>query len=133
MILFVCSQGRLRSRTAELLCLFGGLEARSAGINPDADVVLSDVQVRQADLVVCMEPEHKKAVLEFQHANPKTTVVLGLRDEYDRLEPALCDLLIARMHGLDAAIAEAMEKGLALIESQTYRSALGTHSPARAK
>jgi predicted protein tyrosine phosphatase len=41
-LLFVCSRNRLRSPTAEaIFSTYKGLEVESAGLNPDAEIVLS--------------------------------------------------------------------------------------------
>ena len=129
MILFVCSQGRLRSRTAELLCLFGGQTARSAGIDRDADVPLSDTLVRQASLIVCMERIHLQAVTLFQHYGNCPVVQLGIPDDYDRLESALMRDLIYQARFHDQALADVMERGRQLLVSQAgYQAALGTMS-----
>lgn len=129
MILFVCSQGRLRSRTAELLCLFGGRAARSAGIDRDADVPLSDTLVRQASLIVCMERIHLQAVTLFQHYGNCPVVQLGIPDEYDRLEPALMRDLIYQAGFHDKDLASTLERGRTLLLSQPgYQVALGTQS-----
>lgn len=82
MILFVCSVARLRSRTAELLCLFGGVDARSAGTAEGALNELNDQLVREADMVFCMEYEHKKEVSTFAHYQKEKTFVLNIDDDY---------------------------------------------------
>jgi predicted protein tyrosine phosphatase len=129
MILFVCSQGRLRSRTAELLCLFGGVHARSAGTDNDADVPLTDTLVRQATLIVCMERKHIKAVTEFAHYGACPVVQLGIPDEYDRLEAALMRDLIYQAGFHDPKLSSAMDRGRQLLVSQPgYQDALGTQS-----
>lgn len=133
MILFVCSQGKLRSRTAELLCLFGGVHARSAGSEADADVPLNDSLIRQASLIVCMERKHLVALKEFQHYGACPAVQLGIPDDYDRLEPALMRDLIYQARFHDHGLADAMDRGRALLLNQAgYQAALGTgiHAPA---
>ena len=40
-ILFVCSQGRIRSRTAEVLAVRAGMDARSCGTDADAMVPIN--------------------------------------------------------------------------------------------
>jgi predicted protein tyrosine phosphatase len=133
MILFVCSQGKLRSRTAELLCLFGGLNARSAGTDPDAEVMVTDSLVRQASLIICMEKKHQQALKQFQHYGNCPAVLLGIPDEFDRLEPTLVRDLIYQTEFHDQAVAAAMVRGRALLFTQPgYRDALGTSSPAEA-
>ncbi|HDR9103384.1 TPA: hypothetical protein QDB04_000103 [Burkholderia vietnamiensis] len=130
MILFVCSQGKLRSRTAELLCLFGGVHARSAGSDRDADVPLNDSLIRQASLIVGMENHHLQALKEFQHYGSCPTVYLGIPDRFDRLQPELVLDLIYQTRFHDAKLADAMERGAALLAAQPgYREALGTRTP----
>jgi predicted protein tyrosine phosphatase len=129
MILFVCSQGRLRSRTAELLCLFGGVHARSAGTDKDADVPLTDTLVRQASLIVCMERKHLQAVTLFAHYGGCPVVQLGIPDEYDRLEAALMRDLVYQAGFHNADLASALDRGRQLLLSQPgYQAALGTQS-----
>ena len=130
MILFVCSQGKLRSRTAELLALFGGVHARSAGSDKDADVPLNDALIRQATLIVCMEKKHHEALKEFQHYGSCPAVLLGIPDEFDRLQDELVRDLIFQTRFHDAVLAAAMERGAALLAAQPgYRNALGTRTP----
>lgn len=130
MILFVCSQGMLRSRTAELLCLFGGVTARSAGTDPDAEVQVNDTLIRKADLIVCMEGHHKKALREFQHYGASPVVTLGIPDEFDRLDHMLVRSLIYHTRLHDVSVADAMERGYGLLKDQAgYCEALGTRTP----
>jgi len=136
MILFVCSQGRLRSRTAELLCLFGGVHARSAGIDKDAESPLSDSQVRKATTIICMEAEHYDALNQFPSFRSRTgnkAFVLHVPDNFDRLEPELVETLIRTVTNFvsnSAVLASAMQRGAALLEAQEgYRASLGTRSP----
>lgn len=129
-VLFVCSQGKLRSRTAELLCLFGGVYARACGTDPDAEAVVTDPLLRQADLVVCMEPHHKQALASFQHYMKAPTVTLGIPDHYDRLDPMLIRSLIFQMRVHDRSVAEAMARGNTLLNSLAgYHSTLGSATP----
>lgn len=130
MILFVCSQGKLRSRTAELLCLFGGLYARCAGTDQDAEAPISDAMLRQASLVVCMEKHHQTALKDFQHYGAAPCVLLGIPDEFDRMSHSLVRSLIYQVSFHDQVVAQAMERGYALLSDQPgYREALGTKTP----
>jgi predicted protein tyrosine phosphatase len=98
-ILFLCSQNKLRSPTAEAIFVgHPGIEVDSAGLNNDAEVPLSEEQVRWADLIVVMEKVHRarlnrkfKSVLAG-----KRIAVLNIPDEYDYMDPALIELLRAR-------------------------------------
>jgi len=129
MILFVCSQAKLRSRTAEMLCLFGGKYARSAGTDADAETILTDDLIRKASLVVCAERKHQEKLREFPSYELCTSVVLGIPDDFDRLEPALIRTLIYQMSFHDESVAKAMERGMNLLtQQQGYREALGTNS-----
>ncbi len=98
-ILFLCSQNRLRSPTAE--AIFGdnpALEVDSAGLNNDAEVPLSEEQVRWADLIIVMEKCHRNRLnRKFKGALAgKRVAVLDIPDEYDYMDPALIALLKVR-------------------------------------
>ena len=98
-ILFVCSQNKLRSRTAEAVYSgHAGIEVDSAGLNHDAVVPLSPEQVEWADLILVMEKGHRnKLSKKFQkYLSGKRIVVLGIPDEYDYMEPALVELIKSR-------------------------------------
>lgn len=100
MILFVCSQGRIRSRTAEVLAVRGGLDARSCGTDADAVVPINDNLIRLADVIVCMEEHHAVAVREFMHAEGTDIHVLEIEDIYEPFAPRLVALLSARLEFL---------------------------------
>lgn len=127
-VLFVCSQARLRSRTAELLCLFGGMNARCAGTDSDSFAPVTQQAVDGARLVVCMEERHSRA-LRQQDITAEWVVTLAIPDRYDRLEPALVEALIQNMAGNAPDVAEAMRRGAALLASMPgYQKTLGTQS-----
>lgn len=98
-ILFLCSQNKLRSPTAETI--FAGhpaVEVDSAGLNNDAVVPLSEEQVRWADLIIVMETAHRNRLnRKFKKALAgKRVAVLGIPDDYDYMDPALVALLRTR-------------------------------------
>lgn len=127
MILFVCSVARLRSRTAELLCLFGGLEARSAGTSEGALNELNDQLLKEADIVFCMEHKHRADVSKFANFQKEKTFVLNIEDEYDRLEPYLVKSLIRSVSNVDENIGEKMRNGYEVLsEKEDYLKNLGT-------
>src|SRR5215831_17882344 len=98
-ILFVCSQNKLRSRTAETVYSgHPGIEVDSAGLNHDAVVPLSPEQVEWADLILVMEKRHRdKLSKKFQkYLSGKRIVVLGIPDEYEYMEPELVELIKSR-------------------------------------
>ena len=98
-LLFVCSQNKLRSRTAEAVYSgYPGIEVDSAGLNHDAVVPVSPEQIEWADLILVMEKSHRnKLSKKFRdHLSGKRVVVLGIPDEYDYMDPALVDLIKER-------------------------------------
>ncbi len=95
-ILFLCSRNKLRSPTAEeIFAGQPGVEVDSAGLSPDADVVLSEEQVEWADLILVMESIHRKRLKErFGHLlADKRVAVLEIPDRYGFMEDALVERL----------------------------------------
>jgi len=95
-LLFLCSKNKLRSPTAE--CLFAEEshhEVDSAGLNKDAEIRLSDEQVRWADLIFVMEKIHRtKLNQRYQHVlRGKKVIVLGIPDHYSFMDEELITLL----------------------------------------
>lgn len=111
MILFICSQAYLRSRTAEILTTLGGLAARSAGTDPTAEAPVTNELLRSADVVFCMEPAHQILISEFPSVQANPPHVLGIPDDYFRLDDALIDLLISRTAPLHPPTSEALARG----------------------
>jgi predicted protein tyrosine phosphatase len=99
-VLFVCGRNRLRSPTAEqVFAAHPGLECASAGTNPDADNPLTTELVEWADLIFVMEKTHRtKLVARFgRHLAATRIVCLDIPDRYGFMDPALVDLLKARV------------------------------------
>jgi predicted protein tyrosine phosphatase len=99
-LLFICSQNRWRSLTAETL--FQGAEgctARSAGTERGARVRVTEGHLRWADLIVVMEKRHADRLhSKFSEAlQGKRLVCLHIRDEYGYMDPGLIELLKARL------------------------------------
>ena len=98
-ILFLCSQNKLRSPTAEaVFSEHSSVDVDSAGLNNDADVPLSVEQIEWADLILVMEKAHRSRLnRKFSKAlGGKRIVVLNIPDDYDYMDPALIDLLKQR-------------------------------------
>jgi len=98
--LFVCSQNRLRSPTAEhIFADCPGISTASAGTNKDAENPLTDDLVAWADLIFVMERQHRDKLQKKHRAALKDQriIVLGIPDDYDFMDPALISLLRARM------------------------------------
>ena len=98
-ILFLCSQNKLRSPTAEaIFAEHPTIEVVSAGLNNDAEVPLSEEHVRWADLILVMEKAHRNRLNhKFKKCLAgKRVAVLDIPDEYDYMDPSLITLLKAR-------------------------------------
>ena len=98
-ILFLCSQNKLRSPTAEAIFAdHPAIDVDSAGLNNDAEVPLSEEQVRWADLIIVMEKAHRNRLSrKFKNALAgKRVAVLDIPDEYDYMDPTLVALLKTR-------------------------------------
>jgi len=98
--LFVCSQNRLRSPTAEqIFAEWPGLAVSSAGTNRDAENPLTDEWIEWADTIFVMERAHlNKVRAKFRAAlGPRRIVCLEIPDEYEFMDPELVRLLKAKM------------------------------------
>ncbi|WP_284620732.1 low molecular weight protein tyrosine phosphatase family protein [Aquabacterium humicola] len=95
-VLFVCSQNRLRSPTAEqVFSGRPGMECASAGTNNDADNPLTSELVEWADVIFVMEKAHRnKLTAKFKrHLHNKRVICLDIPDEYEYMDPMLVQLL----------------------------------------
>lgn len=95
-VLFVCSQNRLRSPTAEQV--FSGrrdIEVASAGTNHDADTPLTRELVAWADIIFVMEKAHRgKLQRKFRASLRKARVIcLDIPDDYEFMDQELVWLL----------------------------------------
>ena len=98
--LFVCSQNRLRSPTAEqIFSVRGDIEVASAGTNNDVDNPLTTDLIEWADFIFVMERSHRnKLQKRFREAlKGKRLVCLDIPDEYEFMDPNLVRLLENRM------------------------------------
>lgn len=98
--LFVCSQNKLRSPTAEqIFAEIPGIEVSSAGTNHDAENPLTSELIEWADTIFVMERTHRNRIQRhFRRAlNGKRIVCLDISDDYDFMDPALILLLQSRM------------------------------------
>ena len=99
-LLFVCSRNRRRSLTAEkFLAGVPGYEARSAGTQPEARIVITAGHLGWADIVFFMEKSHLSRVrIRFPAALAgRQIVALHIRDEYEFMHPDLIDELHAKL------------------------------------
>jgi predicted protein tyrosine phosphatase len=94
--LFICSRNRLRSPTAEqIFAAWPGVESDSAGLAPDAEVLLSAEQVQWAELIFVMERVHQRRLqLRFGPLlKDRRVICLGIPDDYEYMQPELVELL----------------------------------------
>lgn len=99
-ILFICSQNRLRSPTAEqVFADYPGVEVSSAGTNHDAENPLTAELIAWADLIVVMERQHRsKLQRRFRTAlRGQRIVCVDIPDNFAFMDPDLITLLKARM------------------------------------
>lgn len=95
-VLFVCSQNRLRSPTAEqVFSRRPDIEVASAGTNHDADNPLTSELVEWADIIFVMEKIHRnKLQKRFRASLKKARVIcLDIPDEFEFMDPMLVRLL----------------------------------------
>ncbi len=99
-VLFICSQNKLRSPTAEqVFANWPGIEVSSAGTNNDAENPLTPEQIEWADIVFVMEKAHRSKVQTKYRAllNQKRLICLHIPDEYEFMDPYLVELLQAKV------------------------------------
>ena len=99
-VLFICSQNRLRSPTAEqVFSNREGFEVASAGLNPDAETPVSSDLLAWADVIFVMERAHRnKLSKKFKpYLKAKRVVCLDIPDEFEFMDPVLVRLLEAKV------------------------------------
>lgn len=99
-VLFICSQNKLRSPTAEnIFSDKDGFEVLSAGLNNDAEVPLTPSLVEWADTIFVMENAHKnKLQKKFRkYINKQRVICLNIPDEYEFMDPELIEVLKQRI------------------------------------
>jgi predicted protein tyrosine phosphatase len=95
-ILFVCSQNRLRSPTAEkVFSTYPDIETDSAGLNHDAIQPISPEQLEWADVIFVMEKTHLSKLRKKykKHLNRQRLVCLNIPDDYDYMDAELVEIL----------------------------------------
>jgi predicted protein tyrosine phosphatase len=98
-VLFICSQNRLRSPTAEqVFSNRAGFEVASAGVSPDAETTVSPELLEWADVIFVMEQAHRnKLSRKFgAYVGSKQIICLDIPDEFEYMDPVLVRLLEAK-------------------------------------
>jgi predicted protein tyrosine phosphatase len=102
-LLFICSQNRLRSLTAEAMYQgFPSYSVKSAGTEPGARIRVKQGHIGWADIIFVMEKKHGRILREkFGEAmDGKTVICLRIPDEYSYMETALIEELKGALSGL---------------------------------
>lgn len=102
-VLFVCSQNQLRSPTAaQIFAGHPGIETDSAGTNRGATVELCEEHILWADLILVMEPVHKRKLQQKfrSHLRHARVICLHIPDDYAFMDPSLVTLLTRRVNPL---------------------------------
>lgn len=95
-VLFVCSQNKLRSPTAEqIFDSFPGITTDSAGTNHDAINELCEEHIMWADIIFVMEKTHRQKVSrKFDHLIKHQRIIcLDIPDNYAFMDEGLVTLL----------------------------------------
>ncbi|MDE6566599.1 MAG: protein tyrosine phosphatase [Lachnospiraceae bacterium] len=95
-LLFLCSQNKRRSLTAEkIFDGVGGHQARSAGTERNARIKVTPGLLSWADIIFCMEKKHLRRIKEkyTDIIADKKVVCLYIADDYEFMEQELQDLL----------------------------------------
>lgn len=95
-VLFVCSQNRLRSPTAEqIFANHPACEVSSAGTNANADNPLTPDLVRWADIIFVMERTHRNKLQRRYRTDLKNArvICLDIPDDYEFMDEELIRLL----------------------------------------
>lgn len=99
-LLFVCSENRLRSPTAEaVFSAYDGVEAIGAGTNSDAETPVTGDLIEWADVILVMEKSHRNKIAKKykELLRDKRLVVLDILDVYECMQPELIQLLKTRV------------------------------------
>jgi predicted protein tyrosine phosphatase len=95
-VLFVCSQNKLRSPTAEaVFANRPGFEVASAGTDPGAETPISAESIEWADVIFVMERVHRNRLQKKfrMHLRNKRIVCLDIPDDFDYMDPMLIRIL----------------------------------------
>jgi predicted protein tyrosine phosphatase len=99
-LLFICSENRLRSATAEaVFSKYPNISAIGAGTNSDAETPVTGDLIEWADVVLVMEKSHKNKISKkfSELLKSKRLVCLDIPDNYEYMQPELIKLLEAKV------------------------------------
>lgn len=97
-LLFLCSQNKRRSLTAEkLFDGYNGHNARSAGTENNARIKVTVGLIGWADVIFCMEKKHLRRIRE-KYADAlagKQVATLNIPDDFEFMDEELQELLLS--------------------------------------
>ena len=96
--MFVCSRNRWRSLTAEkIFDGINGIQARSAGTEPNARIRVAAGHLSWADMIFVMEKKHLRRLQDkfSEEIAGKEIICLHIADDYQFMQPELVDILEA--------------------------------------
>ena len=99
-LLFVCTQNRLRSPTAEKIFSSNKkIEVRSAGLNRDAPVTVTRGLLEWADVIYVMEKSQRNSIhKQFRDIYQRKKIIcLYIPDDFEYMDRDLIDLLEQRL------------------------------------
>jgi predicted protein tyrosine phosphatase len=99
-VLFICSQNRLRSPTAEqVFSQYPGIECSSAGLSHGAQNPLTGELLEWADVVFVMERIHRSKLSSHfkKYLHNQRVVCLDIADNHAFMAPELVRLLEMRV------------------------------------
>jgi len=95
-LLFLCSQNKRRSLTAEkIFDGAGGHDARSAGTEKNSRIKVTAGMLGWADIIFCMEKKHLRRIKDKYGdvLHDKKVTCLYIPDDYEYLDEDLIDRL----------------------------------------
>lgn len=111
MYLFVCTLGRSRSRTAEVLATLGGADARCCGINKYALVPINNNLISEASKIICMGAEHEEYVKSMASFHQQPIITLNIGDIYSAFEDTLVDRILSTVKPHDLSLYNTLKAG----------------------
>jgi len=94
-LLFVCSQNRWRSLTAEVIFKQDPrFEVKSAGTSRGAKHVISQKDISWADKIICMEDKHKEIIKHhFKNQQLPPIIIWDIENSLRYMDPELIEIL----------------------------------------
>jgi predicted protein tyrosine phosphatase len=99
-VLFLCSQNRLRSPTAEkVFSGIKGFDVRSAGLHHDATQPVTPELIQWAHYIFVMERAHRNKLYKKYktYIDNQVIICLNIADEYEYMDKELIHLLKSKL------------------------------------